>query len=684
MFVNNIHFSCMLVENVVTLHNELKTHTTMKKQVLFILLLLAMTSTAQTTIEPNLKWGKPTQEELTMTEYAADKDADAVELFRQVDVYYHFINGDFRVINEVKCRLKVLKPEGKRVADGVIAIRLSSSSSVPETVRGLKAVAYNMENDKMVKTKMESSMVHEEQIDKTEKLLKFSVPQVRVGTVVEYEYRLESDYYYELRDWYAQSDIPVVYTKYDVSIPEWFSFHIEESGMSRLEKKDDCGSITIGNEPLPTKGYIFIGRNLPALKDDDYVWRAEDYGCKVTHELQGIYIPGAVHKSYTSTWADIDEILNNDEEFGGRIKKNSPLKEELIAAGIPQIANHQERVESVWKLLSQRVRWNGDYAFWAKSGNKVLKEGTGTNADINFLFINMLHDAGINATPVVLRLRNRGRLPMTHASLKYLSTFVVGIDLNDSTTVYFDSSAEDGYLSVLPACLSVERARLVEKGKPGMWVNLQQNTTLSTERTFIKATLDGDGKISGTLANALTGEAAAALRKKWRTAKDSIDVIHQMQENKEIEIANYQLQGRHDFSPNINESYSFTKQCSSTDDIIYLNPLVIAPISKNPFTDETRNLPVELPYRQRETVNVMLTLPDGWQIEETPKPIVLKFDGITARIMSSQNGNQLSVAYKLDIQRTFFTQQQYKDLKAFLERLVESCKSMITLKKVAQ
>lgn len=27
MFVKNIHFSCMLVENVVTLHNELKTHT---------------------------------------------------------------------------------------------------------------------------------------------------------------------------------------------------------------------------------------------------------------------------------------------------------------------------------------------------------------------------------------------------------------------------------------------------------------------------------------------------------------------------------------------------------------------------------------------------------------------------------------------------------------------------------
>lgn len=653
----------------------------MKVYTLICFLLLALTALADG-VEPNLKWGKPTNEELTMTEYAPDKDADAVELFRQVNVYYEFINGDLRVHNLVKCRLKVLKPDGKRVADGNIIIRGSESNTMRiETVKGLKATAYNMENGKIVKTKMESSMIHEEQLDKTDKLIKFSVPQVRVGTVIEYEYHLESDFFYELRDWYAQKDIPVAYTKYTVSIPDWLSFHIEESGMSHLEKKEDYGSITIGDEPVATNEHSFIGRDLPSLKDDDYVWRAEDYGCKVTHELQGIYIPGAVHKSYTSQWSDIDESLAKDEEFGGRIKRSSPLKDEMVAAGIPQIEDIKERVEAAWNLLHQRVRWNGAYAFWAKSGSKVLKDGTGSNADINFLFINMLHDAGIEASPIVLRLRDRGRLPITHASIKYVSTFIVGITLNDSTMVYFDSSAEDGYLNVLPARLSVERARLIKKGKPGEWINLQQ-VAQATERTFIQATLDGDGKVSGTMSRALSEEAAASLRKKWRTTKDSTDIIHQIQENKNVEVTDYQLQGRHDFSPNMRETFTFTKQCSSTSDIIYLNPLIIAPLSKNPFTTETRNLPVELPYKQRETINVALTLPDGWQVEEMPKPIVLKFDGITASIMFRQNGNQLSTVYKLDIQQTFFTSQQYQDLKAFMERLVENCNNIIAIKKV--
>jgi hypothetical protein len=142
-------------------------------------------------------------------------------------VFYEFLNGNFRIHNVVKCRLKVLKPEGKRVADVSIVTRGSEANTLlTESVRSLKAAAYNMENGKMVKTKMESSMVHEEYLNKTDKLHKFSVPQVRVGTVIEYEYNLDSDFFYELRDWYAQRDIPVLYTKYALSIPDWLSLHI--------------------------------------------------------------------------------------------------------------------------------------------------------------------------------------------------------------------------------------------------------------------------------------------------------------------------------------------------------------------------------------------------------------------------------------------------------------------------
>lgn len=648
---------------------------------LLLMVFCSLQTTKAQTAEPNLKWGKPTDTELKMTEYAADKEADVVELCRMVDVNYDWIANDFRVFYRVKCRLKVLKPEGKRVGNQVVSVHIGGVNRV-EVLAGLKATTYNLENGKVVKTKMESSMVHEEMYDKTTKLIKFSVPQVREGSVIEYEYRVESPFYYDLHDWYAQKDFPVAYTKYDLERPEWFSFNLDQTGMALLEHRSGSQSRIFSGASINCVEDVFIGRDLPALKGDDFVWCAEDFCAKVTHELKGVYVPGVVHKNYTAKWEDIDKMLHNDDEFGGRIKKNSPLKDEIAAAGIPSISDPRERAVACWQLLKKKVRWNGNYAFWAKSGNKVLKEGTGSNADINFLYINMLHDAGVEANPVVLRLRNRGRLPMSHASLKYLSTFVVGIQEDDSTTTYMDASAEDGYLNVLPAELLTEMARVIRKDQQGKWVDLLKNTR-SVENTTIQATLNGEGNISGNRATNYIGEAAASLRRKWRMAKDSIDLINDMQEKDGIEISQYQLDGRYDFSPTVREVISFTKKCTTAGDLIYLNPLVIIPQKNNPFTADTRNLPVEFPYSQREVVNVTLKLPEGWLVEEIPQSIVLKFEGITARIVIRQNGNMLQAQYKLDVDRTFFSQQQYQDLKNFIDKLVESNKQIITLKKKA-
>ena len=658
----------------------------MKKLLLLTLIVLTQAVYAQD-IEPNLKWGKPTDQELQMTEYPDDKDADAVVLFHNTDVYYAFINGNFKVYYGIKTRLKVLKPEGKRVADKKIVFQENESSRLrKESVTGLKAAAYNMENGKLVKTKMEHSMMNEERIDKNQKQLKFSVPQVKVGTVIEYEYRIESDYFYNIRDWYAQGDIPVLYTHYELSIPEWFNFNIEETGSQRMEAKTDNSPMTLyfdgETENITCNVSSFTGRKLPALKDDDFLWCAEDYGNKVTAELAGIYIPGTVHKNYTTTWTDIDNQLMDDDEFGGRLKNSSPLKADIIAAGIPKITDVNERFAAVWQLLKSKVRWNGDYAFWGKSASKILKDGTGSNADINFLLINMLHDAGIKASPVVMRSRDLGNLPFSHSSLKYLNTFVVAIHTSDSTMTYFDSSAEDGYLNVLPANLLVNRARLVKKGVPGEWINLQTSAR-GRDVVSIHAQLNTDGLLQGTISSRLYEESAAKLRRTWRNAKDSTEQINKIQEREGIEIKTYQTSSRTDFSPTMDERMTFTKQCDAVGDIIYLNPLVSVPLNESPFTAAERSLPIEFPYKQSEIINTTIILPEGYAVEEVPKPTMLKFDGISVRIASILNGNQLCTQFKYNIEKTFFTAADYQELKAFFDRLTECNKIIVTIKKAA-
>ena len=637
--------------------------------------------------EPNLKWGKPTDEELKMESYAPDPEAAAVVLCHLTDVNYSLFGSDFKVFYRIKSRVKVLKAEGKDVADVTIAYHdAENQHTMREIVAGLKATAYNLEGGKVVKTKMESSMVHEERLDKEQKVVKFSVPQVKVGTVIEYEYRIESDYFYDIYDWYAQRSIPVAYTRYDLSIPEWLVFNIDETGINKIESSRNLGSMTLvfggSTEKLTTNDQTFIGRNLPAVKDDAFIWHAEDYSNKVTCELRGIYIPGAVHKNYTTTWEDIDQMLMSDTDFGGRLKKSSPLKDEIVSAGIPAITDKRERAATVFRLLQQKIRWNGNYSFWGKSASKVLKEGTGSNADINFLLINMLADAGIESEPIVMRSRNRGKLPFSHASLKYLNTFVVGIHDTDTTMVFIDGSATDGYLNVLPANLLVDRARAIRKNGKGYWVDLQQ-TAVAKENIVLKATLDKNGLLTGQKLSNLQLEAAAELRKKWRLAKDSTETIRQIEERNGIEIQHYEAQGLQDFSPSVKEHIDFTKQCDVAGDNIYLNPLVFLPIRESPFTDATRILPVEMPYKQTELMTVVLTLPEDYTIEDVPKPLIMKFDGITCRVLSSVTDNQLTLRYQFTLDKTFFATDEYTELKAFFDRLAEHLKSVVTIKKRA-
>jgi hypothetical protein len=88
-----------------------------------------------------------------------------------------------------------------------------------------------MEGGKVVKTSLKKSEMVKKKIDEHNYLVEFTVPNVKEGTVIEYEYTIHSQLFWQLRDWYAQCDIPVVYAKLDMNIPNYLLFNIEEQGV---------------------------------------------------------------------------------------------------------------------------------------------------------------------------------------------------------------------------------------------------------------------------------------------------------------------------------------------------------------------------------------------------------------------------------------------------------------------
>lgn len=447
----------------------------MKNAVLFLSLLVYncyLFAQASENLIPNPKFGKPTTEELTMTSYVPDSSAVAVVLYKQTLVDYNWLSENFSITYSYKTRIKILKDEGTSYANVTIPFyEPKSNRTVKETISGLSAYAYNMENGKMVRTKMKREEVFEERLNDSYQQIKFSIPQVKIGTVIEYEYKILSDLYYHIRDWQAQDDIPVFYTVFEVTIPEYFKFNIDTHGMEHLETKQGRvnQSFTINAQLLQCNAShsTFIGHQLPAIKDDAYVWCPENYSAQVNLELQGYAFPGMLYKNFTQTWEEIEQLLSDDQDFGGRLKMSNPFKEEMAALHLEQIDNIAEKISAIYTLLKSKVIWNEKYALYGQSTRQILKDGTGSNADINFLFISMLKDAGIDAYPIVMSRRDQPMIPYSHPSLQKLSTFIVGIADTDSTLVYLDASVRDGYINVLPPLLMTNRARLLKPRQSG-------------------------------------------------------------------------------------------------------------------------------------------------------------------------------------------------------------------------
>ena len=653
-----------------------------------LLLILAMAySPVLMAQNPNVKFGSPTKEELTMTSYAPDESASAVVLYQSTRTWYDILAGDFKVYTEVKTRIKILKPEGKEYADVEVPyIDNGKGGSAHEVISGLKAWSYNMENGKMVKTKMENNNISQERVDKTHMLLKFSIPQVKEGTVVEYQYKKESDFYFYIDTWVAQAEIPVAYTCYSLLIPEYFIFNIDETGMVQTENKVTTESIRFvdassGELSCTGTRYEFVGRDLPALKSDSYVFCTLDYCKKVTAELRGLEVPGALYKNFTSTWEEIGRGLMNDEDFGKRIKRVCPIKDLVASSGVEKETDVVKKMAGIFTALKSRMKWNGDYRLYAESASKIIKDGSGSNADLNFIILCAYHEAGLDARPVVMSRRRQVRLPLSHPSVNKLNTFVVGV-VDGQTTHFIDASVEDGYIDVLPPSLLTDQGLLLSDDGTGNWLNLQA-LDVSKASVMIEGTLGTDGTIKGTYSGQMQSNLSASLKSEFREADDSLSYINKLAERDGITITEYVIENREAFLPMATERFSFTKKVEADGSHIYLNPFVIPVMTESPFKAVTRILPVEYPYKYTVNMVTSLQLPDGYEVEEMPKPLSITTEDktLSVRVNYVIQGTKFIVQYRFMVSKTLFLPTEYDFLRQIYDSMVEKCNEMVVLKK---
>ena len=96
---------------------------------------MAFSQQATTVIKPDLKYGKPSKEELSLETYAPDTTAVAVYLFHKGKSGFTY-NDKFELYTEHWVRIKILKPQGVSQADVAIPYYAPSDRERPHLRSG--------------------------------------------------------------------------------------------------------------------------------------------------------------------------------------------------------------------------------------------------------------------------------------------------------------------------------------------------------------------------------------------------------------------------------------------------------------------------------------------------------------------------------------------------------------------
>ncbi|MES1198120.1 MAG: DUF3857 domain-containing protein, partial [Chitinophagaceae bacterium] len=187
------------------------------------------------------KFGNISEKDFASKVYNIDSNANAVII---ADIGYSNIEGNskgwFSLIHKHYKRIHILNKNGYDAANVSIQLYTSGTSSGGEELLDrLKAVTYNLENGKVVETKLDvKANVFKDKLSKNWFIKKFTFPNVREGSIIEYEYSITSDFLRNLQPWEFQDEYPRLWSEYNVSIPAFMGYVFLTQGYKSYDISD--------------------------------------------------------------------------------------------------------------------------------------------------------------------------------------------------------------------------------------------------------------------------------------------------------------------------------------------------------------------------------------------------------------------------------------------------------------
>jgi hypothetical protein len=293
----------------------------------------------------------------------------------------------------------------------------------------------------------------------------------------------------------------------------------------------------------------------------------------------------------------------------------------------------------------------------------------------------MLNHEDIPAEPVLLSTRNHG---YTHELYPLLDRFnyVVAKIQDGNNLLLLDATQPKIGFNHLPLHCFNGHARVI--GKEPSPIFLDADAIKEKKTTLVSFNYDEKGQYYGNLSSTLGYYESVNVREKIaEKGKDEFFKKMRSSLSGDMEISKIQIDSLTDLDLPLNVKYDIKIPAFGSEDIIYLNPLMAEGYKDNYFKAATRNYPVEMPYTIDETFILNFQIPEGYVVDELPKPTRVAFnenEGSFEYLISKSDYNiQLRSRIKLD--KANFTAEDYEGLRDFFALIVKKHNEQIVFKK---
>lgn len=649
--------------------------------------MLALLGTFAAWAQPEpIKFGKPDPRDFTAAPFAGDSADAAIILCDYATARVELgTNGQLQSVFERTARIKILKKSGYQWA--TVEIPLFSSGQKLASLRGF---TYNLVGGTVEKLKLEDEGKYVDEVTRYLRIRKFTMPNVREGSVIEFTYSIVSDASIGVPDWQFQHPIPARWSEYRITYPDYFDYRTTMRGYLPLAVREQSeGSMILGQKATRTWQYRWAMRDVPALRAEPYITTMNDYLARMDVDLAGVTIPGESGRSFTNSWERIESQMLQDENFGLQLDRGGFLKDAL--AGLPPVSTNtiEARVAAVHALVRDAVKYNDQASVYPSAPLRKIFQEThrGNAADINLLLIVALRAAGIEANPVLLSTRDHGRINVAQPLASRFNYVVAQVGLPGGQNLLLDATDPLLPSGMLPErCLNQTGRLVLKESLKSRWIDLLPSQRRGHYQQ-VQLVLTPEGGLSGKVHEEFSGYAGATARAELEKAGEPKYRAKFAGRHSSWTVPRFTISERTNLGKPLTLDYEFTQpdEGPTPGGTLYLNPLNELGAEQTPFLHETRLFPVDFGAPQEETLLITLSLPPDYELAETPKPAVVELPDGGGRFFFSVvvNGGALNITSRMILRKPVYAAEEYQYLREFYRLMLTKQAEKFSIRKKA-